>query len=163
LFLVLLDLHNRRAIVDLVPKPLCERCRKQVGAAFDLLPALRVSTEVVAKMPFHRIGKTVDRNFFTTATIKPQRMQPARIKRLERKSKLLHILVREIMIVRNTRRARFSIKTIGERLMQGVYTPARTRSRFENSHVVPELRQFISSNKPGHSGAQNEHLFGRAT
>jgi hypothetical protein len=39
---------------------------------------------------------------------------------------------------------------------------ARTRARFEHRYVVTKLREFISSNKPGHSSAQYEHLPGRA-
>jgi hypothetical protein len=43
-----------------------------------------------------------------------------------------------------------------------VNAAARTRARFEHRDVVTKLCELVSSNKPGHSGAQYEHLFGRA-
>ena len=39
---------------------------------------------------------------------------------------------------------------------------AGTRARFEHRDVVTELSEFVSSNKPGQSGSEYEHLPGRA-
>src|SRR5215213_2276574 len=142
----MVDSHDRRAVMNLVTKPLGECFRKQIGAAFDLLPALRIAAQLLAKLLRHRIRETIYRNFLSTTTIKPQCMQATRIKRLERKRKLLHVLVREIVIVRNTRGARFGIQAVRERLAQRLHTPAWTRSRFENRHIVSKFCKLISSN-----------------
>ena len=87
----------------------------------------------------HRIGKPIDRNFFSTPSIESQRAHLNWLKRFERKVKLLHVLVREIVIVRDTRGARFLIKPDREMLSQRVHSPAGTRSRFENGHVVTQF------------------------
>jgi hypothetical protein len=44
-----------------------------------------------------------------------------------------------------------------------VNTPAGTPARLENRDIVAEFREFMTGNKPGHSGAQNEHLSGRTS
>src|SRR6185503_5674883 len=121
-----------------------ERLRKHIAAAFDLLPARRISTKLFTVIPRHRIGETIDRHFLSTPAIKSQGIQPAWIKRLERQRKLLHILVREIVIFRNARRALFGKQSVRKRLAQRMHAPARTRPRFEYSHVVTKLREFVS-------------------
>jgi hypothetical protein len=66
------------------------------------------------------------------------------------------------VFIRNARRAFFGVKAIRERFAKRVDAAARTRSGLENRDVVTEFGEFVSGNKPGHSGAQYEHLFGRA-
>jgi hypothetical protein len=66
------------------------------------------------------------------------------------------------VIAGNARSARFSVKTVGERLAQRVYASTRTCASFEDDYLVTEFGELITSNKPGHSSAQDEHLFGRA-
>src|SRR5262249_31690736 len=129
----------------------------------DFAPAFWISAQIRAKIPRQRVGKTIARNLLTTVPIKPQSTKPLRIKRLKRQVKLLHILERKFVLVRNTCCTCFGVKPIRERFAQRVNAPTRTRACFEDSYIMSEFGEFVSSNKPGHSSAQNEHLFGRAT
>src|ERR1041384_213512 len=148
--------------MNLRTQSLRERLRQHVRSTNDLLPTLRTAAQLTSIILRHRVSETVDRDFFSTTAIKSHSVETTRIKWLERKRKLLHVLECQIVILRNARGALLCEESVRKRLAQRVHAPAGSCSRFKNSDVVTSLRQFVSSNKPGHSGAQNEHLFGRA-
>ena len=51
---------------------------------------------------------------------------------------------------------------VHDKFAQGVNAAAGTCACLEDHHVMAQLRELVSSDKPGHSSAQNKHLPGRA-
>src|SRR5205085_12482775 len=78
------------------------------------------------------------------------------------KREQLHVLQREIVITGNASCACFSVQPVHKRLAQRMNASTRTGASFQHSHIVPQFGEFVSSNKPGHAGAQNEHSLRRA-
>src|SRR5262245_40070885 len=109
--------------MDLLTKSLRKRLRELISATDNLLPTLRIPAQLSAIILRHGVSKTVDWNFLSHTSIEPHRIEPAWIKRLERKRKLLHILQREIVILGNTRGAFLCEQSVRKRLSQCVHTP----------------------------------------